>query len=221
LQQRLVDLLWRQLRAGELPGLELQVFRELISLGRDADSLDALRGVLDGEVTLAGLQLGVRDRFATAAALVAVGEATAEHRLAQLQAGQSGDDVTKYAYVARAAAPVAEVKASYFAGYLNADEPPEQWIEESLGSFHWPGQAALTLPSLERALGQVDWVKQHRKIFFMPAWIDQFVNGHSSPEALAIVERFLERQDLSIDIRRKVLQSVDELRRAVRIRAKF
>jgi hypothetical protein len=45
------------------------------------------------------------------------------------------------------------------------------------------------------------------------------VNGHSSPEALAVVEAFLtDRPDLSDDVRRKILQSLDELRRAVRIR---
>ena len=92
---------------------------------------------------------------------------------------------------------------------------------DSLPFFHWPGHAALTLPFLARALDQVEWVKQHRKIFFMPAWLDGFINGHQSPEALAVVEAFLaRRKDLPADIRLKVLQSVDGLRRAVRIRGK-
>jgi len=52
----------------------------------------------------------------------------------------------------------------------------------------------------------------------MPAWIDAFVNGHSSKQALDTVEEFLANNDLSSDIRRKLLYSIDGLRRAVRIR---
>ncbi|MEC7725260.1 MAG: hypothetical protein VYD05_07090, partial [Planctomycetota bacterium] len=93
--------------------------------------------------------------------------------------------------------------------------------QDSLSYFHWPGQAALTLPYLRKALDQVDWVKQHRRIFFMPAWLDAFVNGHSTSEALAIVDAFLAEARLSPDVRRKLLQSRDGLARAVRIREAF
>lgn len=55
----------------------------------------------------------------------------------------------------------------------------------------------------------------------MPAWIDAFVNAHSSPAALAIVDEYLAATELSDDVRRKVLQSRDGLLRAVRVRAAF
>ena len=120
-----------------------------------------------------------------------------------------------------AAAPTAESKARYWEQYLQLGEPPEQWTQDSLGYFHWARQNALTLPYLQKALEQVDWVKQNRRIFFMPAWLDAFVNGHSSPEALAVVDSFLGAAQLSVDVRRKLLQSRDGLARAVRIREAF
>ena len=95
-------------------------------------------------------------------------------------------------------------------------------MQESLSYFHWPGQETLTLPYLHRALEQVEWVKKNRKIFFMPAWIDAFVNGHSDRQALDIVEGFLaERNDLPADIRRKILQSADGLKRAVTVKERW
>ena len=79
-----------------------------------------------------------------------------------------------------------------------------------------------TMPYLRQALERVEWVKKNRKVFFMPAWISAFVNGHSSQEALDIVNRFLaEYSNLSIDIRRKVLQSLDSLQRAVAIKKRW
>ena len=109
----------------------------------------------------------------------------------------------------------------YWQRYLVKDDPPEQWTQDSLSWFHWPGQHALTLPFLLPALQQVDWVKQNRRIFFMPAWLDAFINSHSSAEALLIVEAFLADAELSTDIERKLLQSKDGLERAVRIRKAF
>ena len=87
--------------------------------------------------------------------------------------------------------------------------------------FHWPGQEALTLPYLESALQKVDWVKENRRIFFMPAWLNAFINGHSSKAALLTVDKFLADHQLSADVRRKLLQSRDGLLRAVRIREAF
>ena len=56
----------------------------------------------------------------------------------------------------------------------------------------------------------------------MPAWVDAFVNGHSSEKALEIVNRFLaEYPDLSIDVRRKIQQSLDSLERAVKIKKRW
>ena len=66
-----------------------------------------------------------------------------------------------------------------------------------------------------------NWVKANRRIFFMPAWLNSFINGHSSPEALAIVDKFLAEAKLTEDIRKKLLQSRDGLWRAVKIREAF
>ncbi len=221
LRRRTAALLRQQLDRGLAPSLVLDTFRGLVRLARDPEDLAWLRAVLDGERKVPGLELGTRDRFEALAPLFAAEDASAADRLAKLAAEHAAEDVARYQYAVAAAAPSAAVKARYFASYLHDADPPESWVEQSLDFFHWPGQESLTAPFLQRALEWLPWVKQHRKIFFLPAWIDAFVNGSSSKESLQRVDAFLHAQPhLDADVRRKILQSLDPLERAVRIRAK-
>ena len=88
------------------------------------------------------------------------------------------------------------------------------------GPFNTPLHSALTLRYLRPSLDRLEWVRDNRRIFFLPRWISAFVGGHDGPEALDVVDRFLaENPGLPVDIRRKVLQSRDELERTVRVRA--
>lgn len=218
---RLEHDLRRWLLGGELENLELEAFRALARLGRSDATLELLASVCDGKREVPGLELGPQDRFLAGAALLAAAQSGAAERLDTLRAGAAGD-VEKYHYMALAAAPDPAVKARYFESFLDAGEPPEQWVAGCLGFFHWHGQEELTLGYLEKALDRLAWVKANRKIFFLPTWIDAFVNAHCSRQALATVEEFLRQHaDLSQDIRRKLLQSVDSLRRTVRIRARW
>lgn len=217
-RERISAVLIEQLAAGR-PSVALQSFRFLVRNGADPDSLRLVRGVLGGTQSVDGLELGRRDRFLAAAALLASGDAAAleaeRKRFADVDCG-------KEIYLAEAAAPDAATKQRYFDSYDQLGEPPEQWMQDSLEFFHWPGQSELTEPFLAPALQRVEWVKKHRRIFFMPAWIDAFVNAHSSKSALDVAERFLrENPKLPDDIRLKILQSMDGLERAVRIRARW
>ena len=214
LRARLESTLLEQLRA-PTPALALQCLRSLLRCVRSDAGMELISQAVRERSLPGDVELGPQDVYGAYAALLAAGRADGLRE----ELPQQGD-VAKFVYLAEAAQPDAATKARYFKTYLDSKEPPEQWVQQSLDSFHWPGQEELTLPFLRKALDQIEWVKANRKIFFMPAWIDGFVNGHSSPQALAVVEGFLrERADLSEDVRRKILQSLDELQRAVRIQA--
>lgn len=214
--RELTEILKGQL-AGDVAAIKTQSLRFLLSTGPRQSVAKLCADVAAGVSPAPGLTIGRRDRFLAATALLAGGE---RGPLDQLLRDYAGEDVAREAYLAGAAAP--DGKSGYFAGFQNLDEPPEQWVSGCLGNFHWPGQGARTLPFLRSALERVEWVKKNRKVFFMPAWIDAFVNGHSSQEALDVVNEFLaEYPSLSIDIRRKILQSLDSLQRAVEIRRRW
>jgi len=219
LREATTALLLRQLQDEADSGRELTTFRFLARTSTAAAVLELCRAVAGGGDVPAGLVPGKQDRFLAAAALLAAGKADGE--IERLQQSFAKEDVGKEVFLARAATPTAEAKAGYWQSYLQLDTPPEQWTQDSLSWFHWSGQEELTLPYLGQALAQVEWVKQNRRIFFMPAWLDAFVNGHSSPAALAIVDEFLATTELGDDVRRKLLQSRDGLQRAVRVRAAF
>ena len=115
--------------------------------------------------------------------------------------------------------PSAAVKSAYFKRYFDDAALNEAWASESLGAFNADGQATLTIGFLRTALDRLVWIRQNRRIFFLPAWIDAFIGGQVGGEALAIVDGFLaEQRSLPIDVRRKILLARDELARTVAIR---
>ncbi len=95
----------------------------------------------------------------------------------------------------------------------------EEWVSASLSAFNDPRQTALSKPYLGPALAQLEWIRAHRRIFFLPGWVNAFIGGQQDTEALAEVDRFLASQSsLPIDIRRKVLEARDALERTVAVR---
>jgi aminopeptidase N len=98
----------------------------------------------------------------------------------------------------------------------------EEWVSASLDAFNSPGAEEVTRSYLRPALDTLPWIQQNRRIFFLGAWLDAFLSGQTSPAALAIVDEFLRAHPaLPRDLREKVLQSADELRRTVAIRRTF
>ena len=80
----------------------------------------------------------------------------------------------------------------------------------------------MTLRYLRPALDSLAWIQKNRRIFYLGSWLGAFMSGQTSPDASAIVDRSLaEHPELPADLRSKVLQSADELRRAVAIRRAY
>jgi aminopeptidase N len=131
----------------------------------------------------------------------------------------------KYAYAAEAGAPSAETKARYFDEYLHSQTIQEDWITQSLRPFNSWNQTALTKPYLVQALNELPEIKQHRKIFFLGAWLGAFIDGQNtiqnSAEAQAAVYAWLAGQKIDPDLRLKVLEVSDSLDRTVLIGKKF
>ncbi|MDH3530455.1 MAG: M1 family aminopeptidase, partial [Acidobacteriota bacterium] len=169
-----------------------------------------------------GPLLKTKDRFDIVARLAEIGEKDAASLLANLEKENTDDASKRYAYAAKAAFATAENKKRYFDDFINNKELSESWIEAASDVWNSPSHSELTLPYLERALAQLPNLKRDRKIFFVNGWLGAFIGGQKSQEALDIVYEFLKNNpDLDADLRRKVLERMDGLERAVRIRNKF
>jgi aminopeptidase N len=130
-------------------------------------------------------------------------------------------DGRRLAFIAGAGRPNPAVKREYFTRYFGDASLNEEWATGSLGAFNTIEHQALTFPYLRPALDSLPFIQTHRRIFYLETWLAAFLRGQSSDSALAVVRTYLhDHPGLPPDLRRKVLQHMDELERTVRIRAR-
>ncbi len=202
-------------------GLRITWFRAFRALATTPAARQQLKALLAGKLTLPGIEIKPLDRWRLITALLAMKDADAEALLAAEKQRDAGDEGRKQAYLAEAARAEAATKQRYFNDYLQNPAVAEDWIEGSLNSFNNWNQSALTLPFLKPALAALPQVKRTRKIFFGLAWLNAFIGGQQSPNALTQVQAFLRTTKLDRDLELKVLEVMDELERTVRIRGKY
>jgi aminopeptidase N len=210
----------RMLHAPTL-GLRIVSFRTFTSIAETPQALEQVKDLLDAKLVVPGLTLKPLDRWNLTGHLIAMGDPEAEAILARENARDQSGEGQKYAYAAEAGTASGEVKARYFDEYLHSRTIQEDWITQSLRPFNSWNQTSLTEPYLTRALDELPDIKQHRKIFFLGAWLDAFLEGQDSVQAQAAVHAWLARPAIDPDLRLKVLEVSDSLDRTVLIREKF
>ncbi len=200
-------------------GLRKTALDTYLGVARTPAARGVMREYLAGTRLFAGEPLRAPSRWSVVTQIVALGDPAADSLLAAEEARDTTPESARRAFVAGAARPDSASKALYFERYLRDPSLNEEWASASLSGFNDPTHAALTLPHLRPALEELEWIRDNRRIFFLPRWIGAFLSGQASGEALEVVDGFLaSHPELPVDIRRKVLQSRDELERTVRIR---
>jgi len=210
----------RMLNAPTL-GVRIVNFRTFTGIAETPAALQQGKDLLAGKLAVPGLTLKPLDRWNLVAHLIAMDDPEAEAILASEKARDHSGEAQKYAYAAEAGTPSADLKDHYFDEYLHSQTIQEDWITQSLCPFNSWNQSALTEPYLTRALNELPDIKQHRKIFFLGAWLGAFLEGQNSPEAQSAVHAWLAAQDIDPDLRLKVLEVSDSLDRTVLIRQRF
>ena len=205
------------------PSQDLRIiwFRGLRAIAESPQGRTHLKEVLAGKLPVPGVELRPLDRWTMVTALIALSDPEAEAFYAAEHKRDDTGDGQKYAYVSQAARPEKASKERYFSEYLRVSSHPEDWIEQSLGSFNYWNESELTLPYLKPALEALPKIKQERKIFFLLAWLNAFIEGQQSPDAQAQVHEFLRSTPLDRDLQLKILEVSDELDRTVKIRQRY
>jgi len=168
------------------------------------------------------IPLKTKDRFDIVTRLAVLGDPDAEKLLADLEKTETTDDAKRYAYAAHAAFATKENREKFWNDFTTNKQISESWIEAAMGPFNSIRHDALSLPYLQRALAELPNLKRDRKIFFVNGWLGAFIGGQKSQQALDIVNKFLAGSpNLDNDLRLKILENVDVIERAVKIRAKY
>jgi len=196
-------------------------FRALRAIAESPGGRAQLKDLLNGKLTVPGVELRPLDRWTMLTALIALNDPDADSLLAAEQKRDSTGDGQKYAFMAQAARPAAASKQKYFNDFLHDPSRPEDWIEQSLAPFNYWNQSELTLPFLKPALDALPQIKRERKIFFVLAWLNAFIGGQQSPAAQSRVREFLATAVLDKDLQLKILEVEDELDRTVKIRQRY
>jgi aminopeptidase N len=210
-----------RMQHSEEQDLRIIWFRGLRNIAETDFGRGELKDLLSGKMTVAGVSFRPLDRWLMVMALMATNDPEAQNVYATEQKRDSTGDGQKYAYMAAAARPEAKTKQQYFDDYLHNPSRPEDWVEQSLGPFNYWNQSELTLPYLKPALEALPQVKRERKIFFLLAWLNAFIDGQQSETAQRQVHDFLNSAPLDKDLRLKILEVSDELDRTVKIRKKY
>jgi aminopeptidase N len=206
-------------------GMRIVSFRTFTSVSESPAGLQKVKDLLAGKVEVPGMTLKRLDRWNLISHLIAMNdpEATAIYN-AEKAHDQSGEGL-KYAYAAEAATPSAELKKRYFDGYLHSPTVQEDWITQSLRPFNSWNQAGITQQYLVQALDELAEIKQHRKIFFLGAWLGAFIGGQDTLEnsvnAQAVVKTWLTTHQIDPDLRLKILEAADALNRTILIRKNY
>jgi hypothetical protein len=178
----------------------------------------------DGRVSAsdAEIPLKTKDKFDIVTRLAILGDPDATRLLAALEKTETGDDAKRYAYAAHAALPTRENREKFWKDFINNKDISESWIEAAMGPFNSIRHSVLSLPYLERALGELPKLKRDRKIFFVNGWLGAFIGGQRSQQALDVINKFLaDNPNLDNDLRLKILENSDIIERAVKIRKDF
>jgi aminopeptidase N len=199
-------------------GLRITYFRAYVGTATTSEARATLKTLLAGTRTVPDVTLSSRERFRIIERLLALGDPEAEALLAAQSQADPGDDGRRYAYAVAAARPDAATKARYFAAWFDDRALAESWIEEAIAPFNTVEQSGLTAPYLERALKRLPQLKRERRIFFVNHWLAAFIGGQTDAASVRAARKFLRESKLDPDLRRKVLEALDDLERTVRIR---
>lgn len=127
------------------------------------------------------------------------------------------DRKAKFKFIRRAVSNDLSVRDSFFNSLSNvSNRRPEAWVIEALHYLHHPLRTSTSVKYLKASLDLLPEIQKTGDIFFPKSWLESTLWGYRSSESYQIVEDWLKNNpELSEDLREKVIQSVDNLKRSV------
>jgi aminopeptidase N len=217
---RVEALLWELLEAAPRATLKGSYFATYRDIALTVPALERIRAIWAGEIDVEGLKLSETDMMAIAQGLAVRGILNAEAILdAQRERIENSDNRRRFAFVRPALSADDATRAAFFDSLSDpANREQEPWVLEAVAYLNHPLRAPESLRYIRPALEELEEVQRTAGIFFPLDWLNATFGGHSSREAADTVRTFLlERSDLALRLRGKLLQAADPLFRAAAI----
>jgi aminopeptidase N len=207
----------RLVRLAPASDLQLLWTTTFTGTARTPDDLAWVRGLLDGSTKLDGLKVDFAVRWSAVTALAATGAAGEELIAAELQRDPT-DQGQRSAATARAAQPLREAKERAWAG-VTGDGLSLAMKRAIARGFHRFDQeqllSAFVQPYFDSVLPIWEGKEVEEAIQFVQSMYPDMV---VTQEVIDLTSAFLD-QDLPGPVRRSLLESQDDLKRALRARA--
>ena len=218
--------LW-QLANEAAPGSDeqFQLVNSWLGYGQGDDFEADARGLLDGTVTLDGLEIDNNMRWGIIVALASAGFETAEQIDAELAKNETTEN-RQFAYMAKGAIPTPEAKAWAWDTALHDDTLTNSQIEDLAGGFSLTPSPELQEPYVAKYFEAVDWVWKNRTFHMSEALLQGtsrgsgLYPGYADPAALVQAgDAWLaSHEDADRALRRMGVENVDGSRRTLRVR---
>ncbi|MFC5720254.1 aminopeptidase N [Streptomyces gamaensis] len=218
----LAECALRELRQAA-PGSDHQLAwaRFFAESATDEQELRLLRGLLDGSAKVDGLDVDQELRWSLLVALAAQGAAD-ESAIAAERARDNTASGERHQVRALAARPDAAVKAAAWADVVESDRLSNALVEATISGFGQPGQRQLLAPFAPRYFEAVERVWRERSIETGMAVVrGLFPMLQDDPATLEATDTWLAaHEDAAPALRRLVLESRDDLARALRAQSR-
>ncbi len=98
----------------------------------------------------------------------------------------------------------------------------EAWVQNALANLHHPLRTQQSVHYLPSTLQLLEEIQKTGDIFFPIGWLGSSFSGHASEEAYNIAQNFLNSNpNYPEHLKLKILQNIDQVKRAYLIKAKY
>ena len=210
------QIVWQELIAENDLGRKRTWFNLFRSIALTNEGIDKLYGIWNKGMVTPELKLSEDDMCTLSLVLALKGHESSEEIIArQRDQIKNADRRSRYDFILPSVSSAQEVKDDFFASLSNPENrEKEPWVLEALGYLHHPINATNSVKYIKPSLELLEEIKSTGDIFFPASWISTTLGGHSSAEALRIVEEFIkENPDYPYDLLLKIHQAADHLYR--------
>jgi aminopeptidase N len=131
----------------------------------------------------------------------------------QVERLSNPDSKERMKFIQPALASEQSTRDAFFESLKDPDNRSvEPWVNQALSFLHHPLRAHNALQYITPSLEMIEEIQQTGDIFFPKGWLDNTLGGHSSPQAVDEVRKFLNNNpELPDHLKNKILQSADLL----------